>query len=797
MKSLVPGAEIAGYLLEDVLGRGGMGVVWRAKQIALERPVALKVLAQELAEDQEFRFRFEREAKLAARIRHPNVVIVYDAREASGVLVLAMELVKGSDLASVLGEHGPLPVPRAIKIIEQVAGALDAAHAEDLVHRDVKPANVLIAGSGEDEHAYLTDFGLTKALTEAASEGLTRRGTIVGTPGYMAPEQVKGEDVGERADIYALGCILFELLAGKQPYVRDTEVATLFAHVNDAVPSLRELAPQLPAELDSVVGRAMAKAPEDRFLSAGELARAARGAIDGVAAAAEPREQRTVISLEDAVWEGHAAVAGLGASGSRLAIQLDDAGYRVVAIELDGSSEGVVACRERGIPVLVGDATDPELLASAQITNARHLIVTCGNDARNIDVAMVAEKQLQAERPNLLTALVHLRDIDLLRAMKVETVRGGGRRDFRLEFFNPRATGTRLLLDRHPPFEDIDGTPLTAPGICVVGDNTVASNLILLTAAEWRQVRPLEERLPVVVAGPGASELVDALTVRHPRLAEVCLLEARPAEIQSARFQSGEVLLDSDGRCRVTRAYVALEDESRALEATLGLHAQPATEAIPIVVALDDDEGPMADVLRAKGRAFARSVEPFGILSSALTPTLLMRGVNELLARANHEVYLREQRARGVSEGASMVPWEDLPESLKNSNRRFADGIGAVLVTLGCSLAPTALAGGDGPPVAFSDEEVEELARGEHERWMADLIRDGWQFHSGEKDPERKLHPLLVPWSELDEMERDKDRDAVRSIPQTLDRAGFEVIRPRGESAGKSAAVGAAANRQE
>src|SRR5205807_4899776 len=168
-------------------------------------------------------------------------------------------------------------------------------------------------------------------------------------------------------------------------------------------------------------------------------------------------------------------------------------------------------------------------------------------------------------------------------------------------------------------------------------------------------------------------------------------------------------------------------------------------ETVPLVVALADDTSPMANVLRAKGRAFTQRIEPFGVLSSALAPTLLIRGVNELLARANHQTYLTEQRARGVTQGSSIVPWDELPESLKNSNRRFADGIAAALDAVGCSLVPADLTGADSPPAAFAADEVESLGRLEHERWMADLIRDGWRFRAGEKDPEQKLHPLLIP----------------------------------------------------
>ena len=771
---IAPGAEIAGYRLEGVLGKGGMGVVWLARQIALDRPVALKVLSSELAENLEFRRRFTRECKLAARLRHPHVVIVHDAREEHGVLVLAMDLVVGTDLAHLIEAQGRLAASRAVGLIEQVAGALDAAHALGLVHRDVKPANVLIAGHGDDEHAYLADFGLTKALSEAGAEGMTMPGMLLGTPAYMAPEQVRGEHVDTRADVYALGCVLFEVLAGRLPYVHDDAFAMLFAHVHDPVPSLREAAPGLPAAMDDVLTRALAKAPEARFSSAGDLARAARAAIEGDP---EPRVYRTVASV-DTDWEAHAVVAGLGESGSRLAFGLHDAGYRVVVIEADAGNGRITGCRERGISVLVGDAADPELLRQARIAYARHLIMTCGDDGRNLNVAMVVERELESGRPGVLTAFVHLTDLRLLRTLTIETLRGPGPTGLRLEFFNAHATGARMLLERHPALEDDNGSPVPAPRVCVVGYGPVAANLVVFVAAEWRLARPAVGRLPMMVVGPGATEHVEGLISRHPQLADICTLDVREADIHSARFQTGDVLLDADGQCKVTKVYIAVESETEAFAAALGLHGQPATRTVPIIVALLDDLGGVASALRDGGRSFVQNIEPFGVLSSALTPTLLMRGVNELLARANHQTYVRKQRADGVKHGISIGPWEELPESLKNSNRRFADSVDAALETIGYTLVSVPLIDHDRSPARFSDDEVEQLAKREHDRWMADLIRDGWRLTVAEKDPERKLHPLLVPWAQLSEAERDKDREAVRAIPQILTHAGFAVIRP-------------------
>ncbi len=246
------GSTLGGYRIESLIARGGMGVVYRATQLALERPVALKVIAQELADKDDFRERFLRESRLAARLDHPGIVPVYDAREEDGELIVAMRLVEGGDLRKLIDRQGPLEPGRAVHLLGQVAEALDAAHAAGIVHRDVKPHNILIEG----ERAYLSDFGLAKAYAETGSGS---GASIVGTVEYMAPEQWRGERVGPEADVYALGCVLYEALTGIAPYARkeaDTE-------------------PDIPQGIDAVIERAVSKDPADRYRSAGALLAAA------------------------------------------------------------------------------------------------------------------------------------------------------------------------------------------------------------------------------------------------------------------------------------------------------------------------------------------------------------------------------------------------------------------------------------------------------------------------------------------------------------------------------------------
>jgi serine/threonine-protein kinase len=274
------GTEVAGYRIVAPLGRGGMGVVYLAEEVGLGRPVALKLLPPALAGDAAFRRRFLREMRVAAAIDHPNIVPIYRAGEEGGQLFIAMRYVDASDLRRVLELQRRLEPGRALAILEQVARALDAAHAAGLVHRDVKPANILLTAplaGGEAEHVYLVDFGLARSAEPDAS--ITGGGLFVGTPRYAAPEQVAGGPVDGRTDGYALGCVLFECLAGRPPFPAATDLAVLLAHLQAPPPRLTAERPDLPAALDQVIARALAKAREDRFGSCRELVAAARRAL--------------------------------------------------------------------------------------------------------------------------------------------------------------------------------------------------------------------------------------------------------------------------------------------------------------------------------------------------------------------------------------------------------------------------------------------------------------------------------------------------------------------------------------
>jgi ABC-type branched-subunit amino acid transport system substrate-binding protein/streptogramin lyase len=380
--TFTPGTAFAGYRVDSLVGRGGMGVVYRATDLSLGRPVALKLIAPELSEDERFRARFLREPRLAASLDHPNVIPIYEAGEHEGQLYLAMRYVEGTDLKTTLERDGKLAPDRTIELVAQVASALDAAHERALVHRDVKPGNVLIDRSG---HVYLTDFGITKQ-TGADS---TETGSLVGTLDYLAPEQIRGEPVDARTDSYALACVLYECLAGKPPFRRGTEAETLWGHMQEDPPPLRG-----QPRLDRVLRTGLAKGKDARYPSCGALIEAAADAL-GIAAprsaarrAARRRAQRPGALLVAGglglLVAAAAAIATLGGGGDEEPAPhrngvgaIDGGGTRLASFTQTETPPGSLAVGEGAVWVLgLEDSTlsriDPETKKVVKRFRLRH-----------------------------------------------------------------------------------------------------------------------------------------------------------------------------------------------------------------------------------------------------------------------------------------------------------------------------------------------------------------------------------------------------------------------------------------
>ncbi|GAA3119613.1 serine/threonine-protein kinase [Streptosporangium carneum] len=305
------GQEVAGYHVEDLIGKGGMAVVYLAVDPRLNRKVALKILNPLLGEDDRFRQRFVLESRTVASIDHPNIIPIYEADSAEdGTLYIAMRYVDGPDLRRLFYDRGPMPVSQVSRIFAQVAAALDTAHAHDLIHRDVKPANILIAGHTEGDHAYLTDFGITKHRTSIS--GLTQTDQFIGTPRYMSPEQINKEHIDGRCDQYGLACVVYEALAGRLPFQRDNEIALLWAHLAEAPTPLSTLRPELPLEVDGVMMRALAKSPEQRYDTCTQFVAELRDAISGQSYQLAQAAPRTEAGPGTARGEGKPSAKGGG-----------------------------------------------------------------------------------------------------------------------------------------------------------------------------------------------------------------------------------------------------------------------------------------------------------------------------------------------------------------------------------------------------------------------------------------------------------------------------------------------------
>jgi DNA-binding beta-propeller fold protein YncE len=373
------GVQLGGYRVDALIGRGGMGEVYRAYDKRLERNVALKILAPRYAEDAAFRQRLLRESRLAAGIDHPNVIPVYDAGEADGRLYLAMRFVDGIDLRALLRREGPLAPERALAIAAQIADALDAAHERGLVHRDVKPSNVLLDQQRGREHAYLADFG----LMQSTSDRTVSEGQLMGTVDYVAPEQIRGDDVDGRADVYALGCLLFETLTGSLPFEGASDVAVVFAHLEQEPPRATERDPALRPAVDEVLARAMAKARDERQDTCRQLVDETRVALG----LTPPQPSRRVLALGVTALVGVvAAIApavlllarggGAPPAAQGSIVRIDPATSKVSAAYRVSPHPGAVAAsRDR---VWMGDFRDGSLWSLDPVSGAVERFTTTG-----------------------------------------------------------------------------------------------------------------------------------------------------------------------------------------------------------------------------------------------------------------------------------------------------------------------------------------------------------------------------------------------------------------------------------
>lgn len=461
----------------------------------------------------------------------------------------------------------------------------------------------------------------------------------------------------------------------------------------------------------------------------------------------------------------HVIVCGLGEAGLRFATGFHGRGERVVVIDHAPPAAADQRCRELGIPVLTGDATEAVMLVRGGVRRARHVIAVCGEDAVNAEAAL-AINAFAGRRRSPVSCLVQLADERLCQLVDQATLTATVPGPVTYEFFNVYRAGAAALFDTHPGvlFPGEDGGP---PRLMILGSGRFATALVVEAARRWRLDRPAGTQLiRVTLVAPDADLHATALLTEYPILSTTCELSTRRTAPDGS-LGGGEV-----AHCP-TAVLVCLGAESATFRVALPLR-RILPEQCPVILCTTARSS-LADLLNRSGSPMLARVEGFSLLDRVCRPEVLLNGPREVLAQAIHADYVRRRREQGARPAdPALARWEDLPESLRESNRAQAADLGEKLRTVNCELVPAT--GWDPPLHPFTDDEVEHLAVLEHERWVADRRRDGWR-QASVRDPAGKLSPYLLPWDGLTEEIKDLDRDAIRALPRFLARAGFAIAR--------------------
>ena len=517
-------------------------------------------------------------------------------------------------------------------------------------------------------------------------------------------------------------------------------------------------------------------------------------------------------------WRGHVIICGLSRKGWLLAQGFVARGDRVVLIEADESHDLIGPCRERGIVVLIGDATDPDLLRRGGVLRAGHLVAVTDDDGINAEIALRSQGVLRQaalargggrDRAGSLTCTVHLVDPQLYELARTRELALEEGVPMRLELFNVFERGARLLWSKFGPLRGIEGAA-TADGGQVAGCSThvlaiglgrLGESLIVTAGRDWHTrlhespcgagsaLPSVAGRLRITVVDLEADWKCRALSLRYPQLTDVCDLIPLAMDVRGPAFYEGGFLSGDADQPPADAVFVCFDDDSLGLRTGLAVHQRllhATAGPTPVIVRMAEASGLARLVERessANGTAAFANLYAFPLLDRTCTPEAILGGTHEVLARDLHDAYRQQQKALGHTSATnpSLVEWDELSEALRESNRAEADGIFRHLASLGYTLTP--LADWDAAFFRFPKAEVERLAQMEHGRWMDDMIRCGFQPTDGPKDLAHKLHPALHPWDELPEAERTKTCDTVRELPTTLARAGFQIVRLRGAGA--------------
>ena len=489
------------------------------------------------------------------------------------------------------------------------------------------------------------------------------------------------------------------------------------------------------------------------------------------------RQQIKVVRLK--LTNNHVVVCGIGEIGSSFIKAFYKDGYKVIAIANNDDNGRLDQFRDLKILTLTGNATEREILHKARVHKARYLIAVWGKDVDNTEIAINARALVSDSENKVLTCLVHIINPYLCNLLKEREIMGQRGDSFRIEFFNIYESGARQLLKEFPGFDEAVGN--FRPHLLIVGLGEMGKSLTVHAAMLWRIARGNSiEKLPITLVDKDADQKKEYLEWQYRRLNDSWDLYPVTVNIDSPQFYQAEFLRDGHGRCIITMVYVCLNKDSRSLSASLALFQHLRHEKVPIVVQMNHDAG-LAALLQNEDRSedsFA-NLHFFGLIDRKCKTDLLLYSTHEMLARAIHQDYLSIQANMGITlqTNPSLVPWDELPENIKESNRRQADDIGKKLKAVYCDLEP--LTDWDAELFEFTPEEIEILARMEHQRWLNEHINEGWTYNPGAKDLNCKTSPYLLDWDELPEDFKRYNRDAIPRLPIFLARVGFQILRTR------------------
>ena len=474
--------------------------------------------------------------------------------------------------------------------------------------------------------------------------------------------------------------------------------------------------------------------------------------------------------------KGHIIVCGLGNKGLLLSLKLKHNGHNIVAIELDEKNDNIKECLDNGIIVLIGNAAAPYYLYKAGLNKAAYLLAVCGQDSINAEISIEARRLVSYKKQKPLTCVVHITDTQLCRLIKEREFETAKDDAFRLEFINLFDLAAKVLIKSFPPIDEKVEFQTSPPHLLIVGAGRMGESLVVHTAKKWMELPGrAHQKFKISIIDNAAEKKQNIFYLRYPRLKEICQLIPLEMDLHSPEFEDSHFLFNSNGECSFTIIYICLGGDSFALSTALRLNHHLRKYDIPIVVQMSSEAG-LAELIQGETHGPGR-LHSFGLLDRVLEPELLLLGTHEILARAVHEEYCRDQQARGdtLESNPSLVSWDELPGTLKNSNRRQADYLGVKLGKVGYYIIPTT--DWNAEPIEFSQEDIERMAKMEHKHWMEERQKDGWKYTPGLKASKKKRSPFLVPWEELPEAEKEKDRNPVRKIPTFLAKAGFQVYK--------------------